>query len=61
MDRERAKQKNTAFDRTGSGEKGPLISDFQQTHRPYNKTVPQQLWAKFQTIVADLPSFGDSA
>ena len=52
--------KNIAFDRVGSGEKVLLISGFPQTRRSWNKIVPL-LSVKFQTIAADLPSFGDSA
>jgi pimeloyl-ACP methyl ester carboxylesterase len=37
-----------------------LISGFPQTRRSWNKIVPL-LSVKFQTIAADLPSFGDSA
>jgi pimeloyl-ACP methyl ester carboxylesterase len=52
--------KSIAFDRVGSGEKVLLISGFPQTRRSWNKIVPL-LSVKFQTIAADLPSFGDSA
>jgi pimeloyl-ACP methyl ester carboxylesterase len=52
--------KNIAFDRVGSGEKVLLISGFPQTRQSWNQIVPL-LSAKFQTIAADLPSFGDSA
>jgi pimeloyl-ACP methyl ester carboxylesterase len=56
----KAEAKKIAFDRTGAGEKVLLISGFPQTRRSWNKIVPL-LSAKFQTIAADLPSFGDSA
>jgi pimeloyl-ACP methyl ester carboxylesterase len=52
--------KSIAFDRVGSGEKVLLISGFPHTRRSWNKIVPL-LSVKFQTIAADLPSFGDSA
>ena len=52
--------KNIAFDRVGSGEKVLLISGFPQTRWSWNKIVPL-LSAKFETIAADLPSFGNSA
>ena len=52
--------KNIAFDRLGNGEKVLLISGFPQTRRSWNRIVPL-LSDKFQTIAADLPSFGDSA
>jgi pimeloyl-ACP methyl ester carboxylesterase len=48
-----------AFDRIGNGEKVLLISGFPQTRRSWNRLIPL-LSAKFQTIPADLPSFGDS-
>jgi pimeloyl-ACP methyl ester carboxylesterase len=52
--------KKIAFDRTGDGEKVLLISGFPQTRRSWNRIIPL-LSGKFQTIAADLPSFGDSA
>jgi pimeloyl-ACP methyl ester carboxylesterase len=55
----KAEAKKIAFDRTGKGENVLLISGFPQTRRSWNRVVP--LLAKdFQTIAADLPSFGDS-
>jgi len=51
--------KRIAFDRAGSGEQVLLISGFPQTRLSWNKLVPL-LAPKFQTIAADLPSFGDS-
>lgn len=55
----KAEAKNIAFDRTGNGPNVLLISGFPQTRRSWNRVIP--LLAKdFQTIAADLPSFGDS-
>ena len=51
--------KKIAFDRIGNGEKVLLISGFPQTRRSWNRLIPL-LSPKFQTIPADLPSFGDS-
>src|SRR5580704_17353261 len=51
--------KKIAFDRIGHGDKVLLISGFPQTRRSWNRLIPL-LSAKFQTIPADLPSFGDS-
>jgi pimeloyl-ACP methyl ester carboxylesterase len=51
--------KKIAFDRIGNGEKVLLISGFPQTRRSWNRLIPL-LSTKFQTIPADLPSFGDS-
>jgi len=51
--------KKIAFDRVGNGEKILLISGFHQTRRSWNKLVPL-LSKTFQTVPADLPSFGDS-
>jgi pimeloyl-ACP methyl ester carboxylesterase len=48
-----------AFDRIGHGEKILLISGFPQTRRSWNRLIPL-LSHKFETIPADLPSFGDS-
>jgi pimeloyl-ACP methyl ester carboxylesterase len=48
-----------AFDTFGNGDKVLLISGFPQTRRSWNRLVPL-LSSKFQTIPADLPSFGDS-
>ena len=52
--------KKIAFDRIGHGEKVLLISGFPQTRRSWNQLIPL-LSPKFETIPADLPSFGDSA
>jgi pimeloyl-ACP methyl ester carboxylesterase len=54
-----AEAKKIAFDRIGNGEKVLLISGFPQTRRSWNRLIPL-LSPKFQTIPADLPSFGDS-
>jgi pimeloyl-ACP methyl ester carboxylesterase len=51
--------KKIAFDRTGNGEPILLISGFPQTKRSWNRLIPL-LSPKFQSIPADLPSFGDS-
>jgi pimeloyl-ACP methyl ester carboxylesterase len=51
--------KKIAFDRVGKGEKVLLISGFPQTRRSWNRLIPL-LSAKYETIPADLPSFGDS-
>ena len=51
--------KKIAFDRVGKGEPVLLISGFPQTRRSWNRLIPL-LSPKFQTIPADLPSFGDS-
>jgi pimeloyl-ACP methyl ester carboxylesterase len=51
--------KKIAFDRIGNGEQVLLISGFPQTRRSWNRLIPL-LSPKFQTIPADLPSFGDS-
>jgi pimeloyl-ACP methyl ester carboxylesterase len=51
--------KKIAFDQAGRGEKVLLISGFPQTRLSWNKLVPL-LSQKFQTVAADLPSFGDS-
>jgi pimeloyl-ACP methyl ester carboxylesterase len=51
--------KKIAFDRIGYGDKVLLISGFPQTRRSWNRLIPL-LSAKFETIPADLPSFGDS-
>jgi pimeloyl-ACP methyl ester carboxylesterase len=48
-----------AFDRSGSGERLLLLSGFPQTRRSWNTMVPL-LSPHFDTIAADLPSFGDS-
>ena len=49
-----------AFDRAGTGQKILLISGFPQTRLSWNRLVPL-LSGAFETIAADLPSFGDSA
>jgi pimeloyl-ACP methyl ester carboxylesterase len=54
-----AEAKKIAFDRKGRGEKVLLISGFPQTRLSWNRLVPL-LSGKFETITADLPSFGDS-
>ena len=51
--------KKIAFDQIGNGEKVLLISGFPQTRRSWNRLIPL-LPPKFQSIPADLPSFGDS-
>ena len=55
----RTEAKKIAFDRVGRGEKVLMISGFPQPRRSWNRLVPL-LSAKFETIPADLPSFGDS-
>jgi pimeloyl-ACP methyl ester carboxylesterase len=55
----KAEAKKIAFDRTGKGENILLISGFPQTRRSWDRIVPL-LSNDFQTIAADLPSFGDS-
>jgi pimeloyl-ACP methyl ester carboxylesterase len=54
-----AEARKIAFDRIGHGEKVLLISGFPQTRRSWNRIIPL-LSHKFETIPADLPSFGDS-
>jgi pimeloyl-ACP methyl ester carboxylesterase len=54
-----AESRKIAFDRIGHGEKVLLISGFPQTRRSWNRLIPL-LSPKFETIAADLPSFGDS-
>jgi pimeloyl-ACP methyl ester carboxylesterase len=54
-----AEARKIAFDRTGNGETVLLISGFPQTRRSWDRLVPL-LSPKFQTVPADLPSFGDS-
>jgi pimeloyl-ACP methyl ester carboxylesterase len=51
--------KKIAFDRTGKGEKVLLISGFPQTRLSWNRLIPL-LSQDFETVPADLPSFGDS-
>jgi pimeloyl-ACP methyl ester carboxylesterase len=55
----KAESQKIAFDRIGKGEKVLLISGFPQTRLSWNRIVPL-LSQKFETIPADLPSFGDS-
>jgi pimeloyl-ACP methyl ester carboxylesterase len=55
----RREAKKIAFDRVGKGEKVLMISGFPQTRRSWNRVIPL-LSADFETIPADLPSFGDS-
>jgi pimeloyl-ACP methyl ester carboxylesterase len=54
-----AEARKIVFDRIGHGEKVLLISGFPQTRRSWNRLV-SLLSPKFETIPADLPSFGDS-
>ena len=54
-----AEAEKIAFDRAGSGQRVLLISGFPQTRLSWNKLVPL-LAPRFETIAADLPSFGDS-
>jgi pimeloyl-ACP methyl ester carboxylesterase len=54
-----SESKKIAFDRIGNGEKVLLISGFPQTRRSWNRLIPL-MSSTFQTIPADLPSFGDS-
>jgi pimeloyl-ACP methyl ester carboxylesterase len=51
--------KKIAFDRVGKGERLLLISGFPETRLSWNRLIPL-LSQEFQTIPADLPSFGDS-
>jgi pimeloyl-ACP methyl ester carboxylesterase len=55
----RSEADKIAFDRAGSGEKVLLISGFPQTRLSWNKMVPL-LSKNYETLAADLPSFGDS-
>src|SRR5580658_3747154 len=55
----KSEAKKIAFDRSGKGDKVLLISGFPQTRRSWNRLIPL-LSQKFETIAADLPSFGDS-
>jgi pimeloyl-ACP methyl ester carboxylesterase len=48
-----------AFDRRGDGEPVLLISGFPQTRLSWKKIIPL-LSPSYETIAADLPSFGDS-
>jgi pimeloyl-ACP methyl ester carboxylesterase len=54
-----AEAKKIAFEKIGNGENLLLISGFPQTRRSWNRLIPL-LSQKFQTVPADLPSFGDS-
>lgn len=54
-----AEAKKIAFNRVGKGEKVLMISGFPQTRRSWNKVIPL-LSTDYETIPADLPSFGDS-
>jgi pimeloyl-ACP methyl ester carboxylesterase len=54
-----AEAKKIAFDQVGNGEQVLLISGFPQTRHSWNKLIPL-LSQDFQTVPADLPSFGDS-
>jgi pimeloyl-ACP methyl ester carboxylesterase len=51
--------KRIAFDRTGNGEMVLLLSGFPQTRMSWKRVVPL-LADSFQTVAADLPSFGES-
>jgi pimeloyl-ACP methyl ester carboxylesterase len=55
----KAEARKIAFDRIGKGEKILLISGFPQTRRSWDRLIPL-LSPKFETISADLPSFGES-
>ena len=55
----KSEAKKIAFDRSGKGDRVLLISGFPQTRRSWNRLVPLPS-QKFETIPADLPSFGDS-
>jgi pimeloyl-ACP methyl ester carboxylesterase len=55
----KAEARKIAFDRVGRGEKVLLISGFPQTRQSWNRLIPL-ISHKFDTIPADLPSFGDS-
>jgi pimeloyl-ACP methyl ester carboxylesterase len=55
----KSEARKIAFDKIGNGDKVLLISGFPQTRRSWNRLIPL-LSPKFQTIPADLPSFGDS-
>jgi pimeloyl-ACP methyl ester carboxylesterase len=51
--------KKIAFDRAGRGERVLMISGFPSTRYSWHKMVPL-MSSKYELIVADLPSFGDS-
>jgi pimeloyl-ACP methyl ester carboxylesterase len=55
----KSEARKVAFDKIGNGDKVLLISGFPQTRRSWNRLIPL-LSSRFQTIPADLPSFGDS-
>jgi pimeloyl-ACP methyl ester carboxylesterase len=55
----KAEARKIAFDRVGKGEKILMISGFPQTRRSWDRVIPL-LSDRFETIPADLPSFGDS-
>src|SRR5580658_7491304 len=55
----KSEAKKIAFDKIGNGDKVLLISGFPQTRRSWNRLIPL-LSPKFQTVAADLPSFGGS-
>jgi pimeloyl-ACP methyl ester carboxylesterase len=54
-----AEAKKIAFDRVGNGEKLLLISGFPETRLSWNRLVPL-LSQHYETVPADLPSFGGS-
>ena len=54
-----AEAQKIAFDRIGQGKKVLLICGFPQTRRSWNRLIPL-LSPRYETIPADLPSFGDS-
>jgi pimeloyl-ACP methyl ester carboxylesterase len=54
-----AEAERIAFDRAGTGERVLLISGFPQTRLSWKRLVPR-LAARFETIAADLPGFGES-
>jgi pimeloyl-ACP methyl ester carboxylesterase len=55
----KSEARKIAFDKIGNGDKVLLISGFPQTRRSWSRLIPL-LSPKFETIPADLPSFGDS-
>src|SRR5271155_2070231 len=55
----KSEARKIAFDKIGNGDQVLLISGFPQTRRSWNRLI-SLLSSKFQTIPADLPSFGDS-
>jgi pimeloyl-ACP methyl ester carboxylesterase len=54
-----AEAKKIAFERVGKGKTVLLLSGFPQTRRSWNRLIPL-LSEDFETVQADLPSFGDS-